>query len=193
MGKAIQTNELPESVNKYNKEKRLFEYVNENPFYVIREILRPGHRSFITYIIHDWLLIALSVEDPSYEDSDHRQSLITFQDHLLSFIEALFIILIQRTEEGEFKEKLRGQYQISLLTNDQKADPSIVIIEFFNKYSMAYIHRELEDWQDAAINYHGPWREDLASAWHVLDTYRNVSCLIKAANRLLTLNMIPLK
>jgi hypothetical protein len=190
---AIQANEMLEPVNQFNKEKRLIEYVNENPFYVISEVLKPGHRSFIIHAIHDWLLIALSTEDPSYDEADQRQNLITFKDQLISFIEALYIILIISTEEGEFKDQLKVQYKISFLTNDQIANPAGVLTEFFTKYSMIYIQRELEDWLDAGINNNGPWREDITSAWHVINTYRNVRCLIKAAKRLLDLKAIPLK
>jgi hypothetical protein len=192
-GIAIQANEILESVNQFNKEKRLIEYVNENPLYVISEVLKPGLRSFIIHAIHDWLLIALSTEDPSYDEADQRQNLITFKDQLISFIEALYIILIISTEEGEFKNSLKVHYTISHLTHDQMVNPTDVLKGFFTKYSMVYIQRELEDWLDAGINNNGPWREDITCTWHVIKTYRNVKCLIKAAKRLLDLKAIPLK
>lgn len=190
---SIQANEMLEPVNQFNKEKRLIEYVNENPLYVICEVLKPGHRSFIIHAIHDWLLIALSSEDPSYDEADQRQNLITFKDQLICFIEALYSILIISTEDRELKDRLKVQYTISLLTHDQILNPTGVLTEFFAKYSMVYIQRELDDWLDAGINNDGPWREDITCTWHVINTYRNVWCLIKAAKRLLDFKAIPLK
>lgn len=192
-GIALQANEMLEPVNQFNKEKRLIEYVNENPLYVICEVLKPGLRSFIIHAIHDWLLIVLATEDPSYDEADQRQNLITFKDQLISFIEALYVILIISSEEGELKVHLKAQYTISHLAHDQILNPTGVLKEFFTKYSMVYIQRELEDWLDAGINNNGPWREDITCTWHVINTYRNVRCLVKAAKRLLNLKEIPLK
>ena len=52
------------------------------------------------------------------------------------------------------------------------------------KFPMVYILRELNDWLEAGICYAGDYPDNMSELQALL-TYRNVLCLIKAANRLL--------
>jgi hypothetical protein len=167
------------------KKKRLMEYVEANPDYVIEKVFSPDQWSFINCAIRDWLFIALAADSTIYETAKDRQALILFHDALLLFVEALFVNLLRDIGDPASKEELQREYGASLLSQEQKANPKEVIKAFFGKYPMTYIIRELEDWLEVAIDYSGPWRDNLTGVLHVLHTHRNVVCLVNAAEQLL--------
>jgi hypothetical protein len=184
---SAQATELETSGNPgaiFNKEKRLIEYVNDDPFYVIEDVFNPVKWS-INYL-KEWVEIGLVSEDSAYGDADDRQNLVTFKDHLLLLVESLYIINLQRVSDSAKKEWSLKVYTPNLLSKEQAGNPRQVIVEFFEKYPMLYIMRELEDLLDAGISHPGPWKDEITCPWHVFDTYRDILCLIKAAERLLT-------
>jgi hypothetical protein len=169
------------------KPVQLIEWVDIKPYFVLREVFNPSGWCFISNALQEWLFIALASDFVAYDGSEERQNLIAFNDQLRLLVEALFIITLQDITDAATKERYQKTYNIHLLTKDQTTQPKQVIVEFFSKYPSAYITRELYDWLEASIDFGGPWREEITCAWHVLDTYRNVLCLIKSAEQILLL------
>jgi hypothetical protein len=169
------------------KPVQLIELTESKPIYVLKEVFKPSGWCFISNALQDWLFIALSSDHVAYDGPEERQNLIAFNDHLLLLVEALFIITLQNITDAAVKERYQKTYYVHLLTKDQTTQPKQVIVELFTKYPSAYIMRELYDWLEACVDFGGPWRTEITCTWHVLDTYYNVLCLIKAAEQLLNL------
>lgn len=132
--------------------------------------------------LRDWLFIALSADCNIYEEGEQRKQLLAFHGQLLILVEALFII----NKKEETEKKLSETDKTILLTQEQIANPMEVIATFFEKFSMIYILRELDDWLEASICFSGTPPEDMHEL-QALWTYRNILCLVKSANRLLGL------
>jgi hypothetical protein len=166
------------------KKKMLIEYVNEDPFYVLSKVFCFGQWNFITVELRDWLIIGLSSDMNVYSDWGERLTLVIFHDNLALLIEALFILYVGNIEDADKKEKI-PPYEIHLLSKDEKKNPKLVMVRFFQKFQPDYIMRELDDWFTAVLAYPGYWRNDLISTYHAQQVYENVLCLIKSAERLL--------
>jgi hypothetical protein len=166
------------------KSKHLIEYVESNPHYVLKQIFNQD-KVFITGEVKEWLLIGLSVDSTVYDEAEQRSGLISFHDHLIVLIEALFVITLQNIDNAELKDQLSGTYAPTELSQSQIADPGKVIVDFFEKYPIKYVTRELDDWYEASISYSGEWRGSVICLQQVWDIYRYVQCLIKCAERLL--------
>lgn len=176
--------ETVENEEVFNKPKQLIEYVDGAPMYVIIEVYKNESLSFLRDQLRDWLHVALSAESSTYEEGEQRRQLLSFQEQLLMLIEALFIIYSQNLESADILKQNREGDKPRLLSQDQIAKPMQVVADFFEKLPMVYILRELNDWLEAGICYAGDYPDNM-SELQVLFTYRNVLCLIKAANRLL--------
>jgi hypothetical protein len=181
-----------ESLKRYmlDKPKRLIEYVNEDPLYVLKEVFKPQQWSFIGNELSDWLIIGLSSDYNAYDDWPNRLTLVFFYDQLNLLIEALFILHLQNIENSDKNEKI-ATYKVHLLTKEQMENPKQVIVAFFERYRADYVIRELDDWLASALSYPGSWRDNIVSAYHVFNTYRNVLCLVKSAERILLANNLP--
>jgi hypothetical protein len=109
--------------------------------------------------------------------------LLSLQDQLQILVEALFVLSTQNRENAKIEKEIAEIDKPRLLSQDQIANPMQVITGFFEKFPMAYIIRELNDWIEASLCFGGPYPEnmDKLQAFYI---YRNVLCLIKAANRL---------
>lgn len=166
----------------FTKPKQLIEYASENPQYVIREVFMP-QTWFDTDIIREWLFICLSVDCTIYDEVENRSRLILFHIDLLSLIEALFVINLSHIEDGDLKHEL-SKIHIHELGGFQVENPKPVLDIFFKKYSAEYITRELDDWYKASTSYTGDWIANIICQEQIWDIYRNVLCLIKAAEAL---------
>lgn len=173
--------ELENGVSKFNIPKKLIEFVNENPIYVITEVFKNESLTDLKDQLQDWLLIALSADCAFYEEGEHRGLLLSLQSQMLVLLEALFIInkeYLQKEGEAPPTDKTM------LLSQEQIANPIQVISTFFENFPVLYILRELEDWLEASICFSGTPPQGMHNVQALL-TYRNVLCLIKSANRLL--------
>jgi hypothetical protein len=166
-----------------NKPKQLIEYVKEDPLHVIIEIFKRETFPSLHEQLRDLLHVALSADCSIYDEGEQRRQLLAFQDQLLVLIEALFIIYTQN-RENTVKQKQEIEMP-RLLTRDQIANPMHVITTFFIKFPITYCIRELNDFLEAGIAYAGTYPDNM-SELQVLYTYRNVLCLVNAANQLLT-------
>jgi len=109
--------------------------------------------------------------------------LIAFHDELQLLVEALFVICSRNTDDDTIKEKISFT-KIRLLAKDQIANPAHVVTTFYDKFPMAYVLRELNDWLEAGISYPGTY-PDTMSELQALHTFRTVVCLIKSGARLI--------
>lgn len=166
------------------KPKRLLEYADKNPLYVLTQVFSPD-KAFIIGEIKEWLLIGLSVDSTVYDEAEQRSSLVVFHDHLITLIEALFVIALQKSDNFQIKDQISGLYTLTELTQSQIADPQKVLIAFFEKFPIKNAIRELDDWYEASISYSGEWRGNVVCLQQIYDIYRNVQCLIKSAKQLL--------
>ena len=131
----------------------------------------------------NWLQVALSDDSSIYEIGELRQQLIAFHDELQLFIEALFVFCSRSTDDLTIKEKIAVN-KISLLNQDQLVNPWQLITSFYDKFPIAYIVRELNDWLEAGISFNGTY-PDTMSELQALHTYRTIVCLVKSADRLI--------
>jgi hypothetical protein len=168
-----------------SKSKRLIEYVDEDPFYVLSEVFSFDQWTFITEELRDWLIIGLTSNSNEYFNWDKRLTLVVFYDNLVLLIEALYITYVGKIEDADKKENIQP-YEIHFLSKDEKANPKPVMVRFFEKFTTDYIMRELDDWFTATLSYPGYWRSDVINSCHAQRIHENVLCLIKSAERLLS-------
>jgi hypothetical protein len=150
---------------------------------VINVIFKSDHLAFFCDELRACFDVILSAESSVYDDAEQRRQLLLFRDELLILVEALYIIRTQNTK-ADIKEIINEADKPRLLNRDQIANPLQTINSFFEKFPTVYITRELNDCLDAGNCFSGP-RPDNMCEVNVLEIYRNVLCLVKAANRLL--------
>lgn len=166
-----------------NKPKQLIEYVTEAPKYVIAQVFKKESLPDLRDQLRDWLLVSLSSEASVYDEAEQRHNLMIFHEQLFSFLEALFIINLRNIDNEEVRKQVQDTNMVSLLSKEQVANPGQVIRDFFNQFPSPYIQRELNDCLDAAVSFPGPWPDNTTEGT-ILDTYRNVLCLVKSAEQL---------
>ena len=171
----------------FNKEKRLVEYAEEAPLYVINEVFTT-QGEFTSNQLLAWLQIALTADYNAYEHPEDREQLKNFHDDLVSLTDALYVIYSNNVEKLGGEKPSFYAYQVTVLSEEQIASPEKPIRGFFKKYPRTYIDRELEDWLEAAICYTGKWPDDLFCHAQLLDVHRSVLCLLRSAEKLLALN-----
>lgn len=175
---------VTEPMEVLGKPVQLIEWAESNPIYVITEVFKDESLSFLRDQLRDWLHVGLSADCSIYEDGEQRRQLLSFQDHLLELVEALFIIYTQNENTNIDKQTYEDD-KPKLLSQNQIANPLQVIAEFFDKFPMIYIIRELNDWLEAGIAYAGNYPDNM-SELQALYTYRNVLCLIESSYHLKT-------
>jgi len=166
------------------KPKHLIEYVEREPIYVLKKVFNPDDE-FIIGEVKEWLKVGLSAESTVYDDCEQRRNLISFHDHLIMLIEALFVITLKNVDNAELKQTLSATYSLTELSTFQANDPEKVIVDFFEKYPIKYITRELDDWYEASLSFTGEWLGNVICLQQVWNIYRKVQCLIKSAELLL--------
>lgn len=175
----------------FNKPKELIEYVSENPTYVITEVFKTYDwrenepLAILRDQLQDWLIVAISADTAFYEEGEQRRQLLSFKDHLVILVEALYTVYKhQKVKDQTDVEINQADKTTVLLSQEQIANPMLVVASFFKKFPMVYIIRELNNWLEAAICYGGTFPENMSQI-DALYTHRNMLCLIKSANRLL--------
>jgi hypothetical protein len=101
---------------------------------------------------------------------------------------AYFIVTAQIQNKYNYHSTFPGEDPLSLrsgcLPRIKIAKPAQVVITFYEKFPMAYVLRELNDWLEAGISYPGTY-PDTMSELQALHTYSTVVCLVKSADRLI--------
>ncbi len=168
----------------FYKPKQLIEYIDDDPLYVINEVFNTDSLTNLCDEIRAWFDLAMLADSGIYEEADQRRQLYLFHSQLQMLVEALFIISRHNTI-ADIKEILNEADKPRVLGREQIANPQQIIKDFFEKFPSVYIKRELDDWLNAGVCYSGP-RPDNMCEVQVLDISRNVLCLIKSAERLLS-------
>jgi hypothetical protein len=166
------------------KEKLLIEYVVENPIFVLKKVFYASEDLFITEELNYWLIIGLSSDLYAYDDWGTRLPLVYFYDQLLLLVEALYTLYLRNKDSFDKEAKVRP-YKINLLSKEQLVNLKQVIVAFFNRFSIAYIIRELDDWFVAGLTYPASLPDQIYGPYHIYRIYQNVLCLIKSAERLI--------
>ena len=102
------------------------------------------------------------------------------KDAILSKIKFLNYLMIRAGFQLFSQLLLLAVNKISLLNQDQIANPSQVVTDFYDKYPIAYIVRVLNDWLEAGISY-----PDSMSELQALHTYRSVLYVCQSINKTL--------
>jgi hypothetical protein len=149
----------------YSKPPRLLDLVNEDLTGCIREIFVHLHLDDLCDEINQWMEVALINEDSAYSEGAQRQDLMDFCYMLQLLAEAMHVINEKRkpADADAWKQALPEAMRAEidrynhpvLLTKRQLADPLRVIRDFYSKFSMDYVRRELWDMLDAVIGYEG--------------------------------------
>lgn len=168
------------------KPAQLIEFVENDPLYVVTEVFKSESLSCLRNQLRGWLHVGLSADCSIYENGEQRRQLLALQDQLLMLAEALYVFNYQNLENDSLIELFNNDDKPRLLSQDQISNPMQVLTAFFEKFPMAYTIRELNDWLEAGIAYAGEYPDNM-SELQVLYTYRNMLCLIKSANQLLSL------
>jgi len=153
------------------------EMVKHDPYLVIKEILSNHSLPKIRNLLRDWQFVGITTECSTYDEADQRKQLLLFYKGLFPLIEALFVINAENNKVEIEKDKLE------YLRKDQLIKPIKVIEEFFEKFPLMYVRRELYDWLEAGLSFNGPWPEDFSEG-EVLDTYNVIWCLVESAKML---------
>lgn len=179
-------NENDDGNIRFKKHKWRIEMAQEDPYGCIAEVFTWIHLDDFRDELQEWFRVALINGESAYDEGPAREDVMDFCDELQLLMEALQVINmkpedVRRWKEGlldDLRKEIESYNQPMLLTEEQKADPSLVIRNFCNAFSLSYVRRELWDLLDSVIFY---GRE--TSAWspdpHI--TYRCLLALAEAA------------
>lgn len=165
--------QLEGNASRFYKPARLIELVQSSPYEVIAKVF---DQVFLTDLTNDllpnWLHVAvISMQNP-YSDEDGREILYEFYEYLLPLMGALYVI-------SGATPMNRPLY----LTGDQRVNPSEMINQFFHKFSIDYVRRELYDLVDTGIGFDGSYPKGF-SGWLAWMSYNRLQCLTEAAYQL---------
>jgi hypothetical protein len=167
----------------FSKPPRLIESVSTDPIRVIQEVF---NFAFVEDLLDDllpkWLRTALVNEHSIYTNTEHRNMLLAFYDQLILLAEAMQVISEKHkpkqknalvTEPGEGK-------QPALLTEEQIANPLLVIAAFRKQFTQEYVRRELWHFLEAGVIHSGDFPSGFAPGYALM-AYDLMMCLTEAA------------
>jgi len=160
-----------------------------DPNGIISRIFREESYEILSENLAVWYHMAITTENSVYEDLEQREQLI----HFYKGLDELLLALQETcTKERDGQAQLVARLpdalkkEIAPFAGDRPlADPWLVITDFFKHFPMIYIAREMDDWLAAGISHVGSFSSELTKP-EVLDTYRNMLCLITAAWQLVS-------
>jgi hypothetical protein len=177
--------------DRYKKKELLIESVSTNPTEAIREtFLHNNLDEFLGFLLPNWLRTALINNTCRYADGGvEKEILCEFHDQLQLLIQALFILIRnseftdgQPVQPEEWLENY-NRYDLPSLSNDQIANPTYVIVGFYERFSIQYIRRELRDFVEAGVGYEGTYPNGFTPGLAFM-TYEDITCLTEAAYHL---------
>lgn len=148
--------------NRFVKGRLLINHGQKVPETFIKEVFRLVEPEDLKAGLHSWIKVNLSHGQLHHMEAMTKSNPIEFRDNLFRLIEALYLISEIRDlleaigrEELSFglKEDLRKDRSFAHLTHAQISNPSSVLADFFEKFSMEYCKTELWSLLDAAITY----------------------------------------
>jgi hypothetical protein len=150
------------------------ELAKQDPRLVIKEIFKHNSLSELRNLITYWQCFALTTDCTIYDETNQRKQLLLFNRGLNLFTEALCIINSKNNNEEINIDELKH------LSKNQIAEPIQAIEEFFDKFPIVYIRRELYDWLEASLSFVGPWPDDFHQG-NILNAYNIFLCLVESA------------
>lgn len=179
------------------KHLRLLDKVKADPYSCLKETFHLFDLTDLKENQQTWLKVALSNDAGIYEEAKDRATLITFIDHLLPLLEAMYLIneTYQMQEITGWKDKLpkglrmeiEKNSKTTLLSGEQIHQPLSVLEDFFKKFTISYCRRELWDLLDAVISYEGVAIEGFSKI-NLLLYYECYLSLVEASWMIMTQN-----
>lgn len=173
---------------RFQKPKWPIDTAYEDPYGCISEVFTCIHLDDFRDELQEWLRIALINDQSAYDEGPAREDVMDFCDELKLLMEALQVINMNREpddmrkwKEGlpdDLREEIESYNQPILLTEEQRANPLSVIIDFCNMFTLSYARRELWDLLDS-VTFYG--RETSAWAPDLHITYKCLLALVEAA------------
>ncbi|OQP45875.1 hypothetical protein A4H97_32050 [Niastella yeongjuensis] len=150
-----------EQTGRYAKPERLIEKAAKEPTAVIEKVFSEVLLTDLQEdLLPNWLQVTLANPASPYADRHSREVLNEFYERLFHFVGVLH----------------------GLSTSNQYDDLSAVT-DFFQRFSIEYIQRELTDFFEAAIGYKENYPNGF-TPWLAWMTYNNIVCLVEAAYQL---------
>jgi hypothetical protein len=158
----------------------------------IRHVFQTVNIDIIKDNLIQWFNIAMCDESGKYETPLERADLIMFVPKLERLYEALYAIReTERIKEYAGRDKLspglRGELckdeSFEKLSDEEIANPNLVVTEFFNLFSYRYARIELWDMLDAAVTYDGE-NPEAPNRLNLLLEYECMSALLYAAYKI---------
>jgi hypothetical protein len=157
----------------------LIEKASSNPIETIAEV-----SPFIEYLrdthLPRWLCTAIINENSTYADPEHHTALFHFYDNLLLLIDALVAINNQNFKWEISYEEIEIPPQPIFLTEEQIANPEIIVKDFCRQFSAEYTRRELWHFLEAGVTLAGDYPKGFCPGIALM-SYNCVSCLTEAA------------
>ena len=76
-----------------NEPMRLTEQEKEDPLPVLREFYSSYHLNEVRETLWDWFTIAITTDNPTFDDGSSRSSLLLFYERLEKLLEALYLLV----------------------------------------------------------------------------------------------------
>jgi hypothetical protein len=166
----------------FYKPPRLIESATTDPIRVINEVF---NCVFIEDLRDDllprWLRTALINDNSIYTNTDHRSMLLAFYDQLILLTEAMQVLSEQQKPN---KSNVPGiepdeSKQPILLTEEQIANPLLVVANFREQFNVEYVRRELWHFLEAGVTHSGDYPNGFAPGYALM-AYDFITCLVEA-------------
>lgn len=167
----------------FSKAPRLIESVSTDPIRVIQEVFNWAFfEDLRDDLLPKWLRTALINEHSVYSNTEHRSMLLEFYDQLILLAEAMQVISEKhkpRQNNAPVTEPDEGKQPV-LLTEEQIANPLLVIAAFRKQFTQEYVRRELWHFLEAGVIHSGDFPSGFAPGFALM-AYDLMICLTEAA------------
>jgi hypothetical protein len=170
-----------------NKPALNIEFVESDPLQAIANIFESSDFDCLRANLCRWFHAAIVNGNHVYEDDMQRKGLQSFFTELELLLEAIYLIYrndLFTASDGvdliAVNTRLTCLDKVYLLSGDQTRNPHAVIKFFFDRFSIVYIRRELQDWLQAGIDVESCDQIKL-NPNKVLLTHNDLECLLEAA------------
>jgi hypothetical protein len=169
-----------------NKSPLNIELVEINPLPAIVNVFESSDFDCLRANLCRWFHAAIINRNHVYEDDIQRKGLQSFFAELELLLKALYLIYsndIFRISDSVGHEIINKKElymdKVYLLSYAQAENPHALIKDFFDKFSIVYIRRELQDWLQAGIDVE--WCDQIKlNPIKVLLAHNDVECLLEA-------------
>jgi hypothetical protein len=158
---------------RFSKPARLIEKAHSHPEEVIDEVFDQVSLADLTEdLLPSWLRAAVNNTQSPYSNGNGREILYEFYEQILPLVKALYVISGTRSKAG-----------LTYLTDAQLENSIGVLNQFFQKFSIDYVRRELCDFLEAGIGFNSSYPDGF-TPWLAWMTYNHLLCLAEAAYQL---------